>query len=38
MKLPILTNEYKIFDQGNQRFGAVPKIQATQNLNPPSNQ
>ncbi|RFU80046.1 eukaryotic aspartyl protease [Trichoderma arundinaceum] len=31
-----LKSVYAIFDQGNQRFGAVPKIQATQNLDPPS--
>ncbi|PTB36214.1 uncharacterized protein TrAFT101_000180 [Trichoderma asperellum] len=33
-----LKSVYAIFDQGNQRFGAVPKIQATQNLNSASNQ
>ncbi|EHK22952.1 uncharacterized protein TRIVIDRAFT_78763 [Trichoderma virens Gv29-8] len=27
-----LKSIYAIFDQGNQRFGAVPKIQASQNL------
>nr|WBO26482.1 aspartic peptidase A1 [Trichoderma longibrachiatum] len=29
-----LKSVYAIFDQGNQRFGAVPKIQAKQNLQP----
>ncbi|KAL7784306.1 aspartic peptidase domain-containing protein [Trichoderma ceciliae] len=33
-----LKSVYAIFDQGNQRFGAVPKIQATQNLNASSAQ
>ncbi|KAI1260073.1 eukaryotic aspartyl protease [Xylariaceae sp. FL1019] len=31
-----LRNIYAIWDQGNTRFGAVPKLQATQNLTPPS--
>ncbi|KAI3334287.1 eukaryotic aspartyl protease [Ustulina deusta] len=31
-----LRNIYAIWDLGNTRFGAVPKIQATQNLTPPS--
>ncbi|KAH8893299.1 acid protease [Thozetella sp. PMI_491] len=30
-----LKSIYAIWDQGNQRFGAVPKIQKTQNLTPP---
>ncbi|KAL6819934.1 aspartyl proteinase [Trichoderma camerunense] len=33
-----LKSVYAIFDQGNQRFGAVPKIQATQNLSSSSAQ
>ncbi|KAI0865274.1 eukaryotic aspartyl protease [Xylaria cubensis] len=32
-----LRNIYAIWDLGNTRFGAVPKIQATQNLTPPSD-
>lgn len=27
-----LKSVYAIWDQGNQRFGAVPKIEKTQNL------
>ncbi|OAA73044.1 Peptidase A1 [Akanthomyces lecanii RCEF 1005] len=30
-----LKSVYAIWDQGNQRFGAVPKIEKTQNLTPP---
>ncbi|KAJ3483987.1 hypothetical protein NLG97_g7172 [Lecanicillium saksenae] len=30
-----LKSVYAIWDQGNERFGAVPKIEKTQNLTPP---
>ncbi|PQK13192.1 hypothetical protein BB8028_0004g01230 [Beauveria bassiana] len=33
-----LKSVYAIWDQGNQRFGAVPKIEKTQNLTPPKSQ
>ncbi|XWW96198.1 hypothetical protein V2A60_004171 [Cordyceps javanica] len=33
-----LKSIYAIWDQGNQRFGAVPKIEKTQNLTPPKTQ
>ncbi|OAA53316.1 Peptidase A1 [Cordyceps fumosorosea ARSEF 2679] len=33
-----LKSVYAIWDQGNQRFGAVPKIEKTQNLTPPKAQ
>ncbi|KAH7190833.1 hypothetical protein DER44DRAFT_735428, partial [Fusarium oxysporum] len=29
-----LKSVYAIWDQGNRRFGVVPKIEATQNLDP----
>ncbi|KAI8626938.1 eukaryotic aspartyl protease [Xylariaceae sp. FL1651] len=32
-----LRNIYAIWDQGNTRFGAVPKLEATQNLTPPTS-
>ena len=32
-----LKSVYAIWDQGGQRFGAVPKIEKTQNLNPPAS-
>ncbi|KAI0134504.1 aspartic endopeptidase [Xylariales sp. AK1849] len=31
-----LKSVYAIWDQGNTRFGVVPKIEATQNLDPPA--
>lgn len=33
-----LKSIYAIFDQGNQRFGAVPRIEPTQNLAPPPSE
>ncbi|KAJ9156376.1 Aspartic protease pep1 [Pleurostoma richardsiae] len=32
-----LKSVYAIWDQGNTRFGCVPKIEATQNLEPPTD-
>lgn len=32
-----LKSVYAIWDQGNTRFGLVPKIEKTQNLEPPSS-
>ncbi|KAJ9141620.1 Eukaryotic aspartyl protease [Coniochaeta hoffmannii] len=32
-----LKSIYAIWDQGNNRFGAVPKIEKTQNLDPPTD-
>jgi len=33
-----LKSIYAIFDQGNQRFGAVPRTEPTQNLEPPPSE
>ena len=32
-----LKSVYAVWDQGNKRFGVVPKIEKTQNLDPPAN-